>query len=275
MTQEAAQGEGALIEAKEIGKSFGRVEALKSVSLAVTGGEVLALLGDNGAGKSSLIKILTGLFRPDKGDLLWEGEKVRFRSPREAFDLGIATVYQDLGIVDLMSIYRNFFLGREDLVSSGVGPFRRIDSAKAKREAIEGLADMGINIRSADESVANLSGGERQSIAIARGVRFGAKLLILDEPTSALSLKQSAQVLKSVEKARDDGLAVIFISHNVHHVHPVADRFVILSHGESIADFRRGDKSKEEISELIMYGRQSPEELLAGERDRTGDEHDG
>ena len=126
---------------------------------------------------------------------------------------------------------------------------------------------MGITIRSADEPVANLSGGERQSIAIARGVRFGAKLLILDEPTSALSLKQSAQVLESIDKARKRGLAVIFISHNVHHVHPVADRFVILSHGESIADFGRGERSKEEISELIMYGRQRPTELEALERE--------
>jgi simple sugar transport system ATP-binding protein len=253
----------ALLEAQGIAKRFGRVEALKNVDLTLESGEVLGLLGDNGAGKSTLIKILTGLFPSDRGTLKWNGQEVRFGSPRDAYDLGIATVYQDLAIVDLMSIYRNVFLGHEDLVSTGSGPLKRLDVNAARREAKEALSQAGINIRSADEPVGNLSGGERQSIAIARGIRFGAKLLILDEPTSALSLKQSAQVLESIERARDRGLAIIFISHNVHHVHPVADRFVILSHGESIADFRRDEKTKEEISDLIMYGRESPANLEA------------
>ncbi|MGH2819633.1 MAG: ATP-binding cassette domain-containing protein [Actinomycetota bacterium] len=244
------------------------MQALAHVDLAVGEQEVVGLLGDNGAGKSTLIKILTGLFPPDSGTLLWKGEEVSFRSPRDAYDRGIATVYQDLAIVDLMSIYRNMFLGREDLVSTGTGPFKRVDVGRARAEAKEALAQMGIDIRSADETVSRLSGGERQSIAIARGVRFGAKLLILDEPTSALSLKQSAQVLKTIDKARDRGLSIILISHNVHHVHPVADRFVILSHGESIADFARGERSKEEISELIMYGRAGGEELDAFEEQR-------
>jgi simple sugar transport system ATP-binding protein len=254
-----------LLEARGISKRFGRIDALRNVTLGLGKSEVLALLGDNGAGKSTLIKILNGLFPPDRGDILWEGRPVRFHSPRDAYDLGIATVYQDLAVVDLMSIYRNMFLGREDEITRGFWPFRWLDRRRARREARAALAEIGITIRNPDEPVARLSGGERQSIAIARGVHFSAKLLILDEPTSALSLKQSAQVLKSIEQAREKGLSVIVISHNVHHVYPVADRFVILSHGESIADFKRGERTKEEVSDLIVQGRQLVQELERAE----------
>jgi simple sugar transport system ATP-binding protein len=250
-----------LLEARSLSKRFGRIEAVRDVSLALGRAEVLALLGDNGAGKSTLIKILTGLYPPDRGELRWEGRPVRFGSPRDAYELGIATVYQDLAVVDLMSVYRNMFLGREDAITRRFGPFRWLDRGRARREAREALAAIGINIRSADEPVARMSGGERQSIAIARGIHFSAKLLILDEPTSALSLKQSAQVLKSIEGARDTGLGVIVISHNVHHVYPVADRFVILSHGQSIADFKRGERTKEEVSDLIVQGRELAQQL--------------
>jgi simple sugar transport system ATP-binding protein len=250
-----------LLEARGISKRFGRIEALRNVSLALEEAEVLALLGDNGAGKSTLIKILNGLFPPGRGQILWQGQPVSFDSPRDAYRLGIATVYQDLAVVDLMSIYRNMFLGREEEITRGFWPFRWLDRRRARREARAALAEIGISIRNPDEPVARLSGGERQSIAIARGVHFSAKLLILDEPTSALSLKQSAQVLKSIEQAREKGLSVIVISHNVHHVYPVADRFVILSHGESIADFKRGERTKEEVSELIVQGRQLVQEL--------------
>ena len=263
----AARVDGApLLEARGISKRFGRIEALKNVDLGLGTAEVLALLGDNGAGKSTLIKVLNGLFRPDRGQILWEGEPVRFSSPRDAYELGIATVYQDLAVVDLMSIYRNMFLGREQEITCGVWPFRWLDRKRAKREARAALAEIGIDIRNPNETVALMSGGERQSIAIARGVHFSARLLILDEPTSALSLKQSAHVLKSIEQARDKGLAVIVISHNVHHVYPVADRFVILSHGESIADFKRGERTREEVSDLIVQGRQLVQELERAER---------
>jgi simple sugar transport system ATP-binding protein len=254
-----------LLEARGISKRFGRIVALKNVDLAVGETEVLALLGDNGAGKSTLIKILNGLFRPDRGQIVWEGRPVQFHSPRDAYDLGIATVYQDLAVVDLMSIYRNMFLGREQEITRGFWPFRWLDRRRARREARAALGEIGIDIRNPDEPVARLSGGERQSIAIARGVHFSAKLLILDEPTSALSVKQSAQVLKSIEQAREKGLSVIVISHNVHHVYPVADRFVILSHGESIADFKRGERTKEEVSDLIVQGRQLVQELERAE----------
>jgi simple sugar transport system ATP-binding protein len=254
-----------LLEARGISKRFGRIEALRNVSFALEEAEVLALLGDNGAGKSTLIKILNGLFPPGRGQILWQGQPVSFDSPRDAYRLGIATVYQDLAVVDLMSIYRNMFLGREEEITRGFWPFRWLDRRRARREARAALAEIGISIRNPDEPVARLSGGERQSIAIARGVHFSAKLLILDEPTSALSLKQSAQVLKSIEQAREKGLSVIVISHNVHHVYPVADRFVILSHGESIADFKRGERTKEEVSELIVQGRQLVQELEQAE----------
>jgi simple sugar transport system ATP-binding protein len=244
-----------LIEVDGVAKNFGRIEALRKVSFSLPRAEVLGLLGDNGAGKSTMIKILTGLFPPDKGEIRWEGEPVHFHSPRDAYDLGVATVYQDLAIVDLMAIYRNVFLGREKAVTKGIGPFRWIDRKKAHRDARKAIADIGIQIRDPDEPLARMSGGERQSIAIARAAYFNPKLLILDEPTSALSLRQTDRVLKSVEEARNKGISIIFITHNVHHVFPVADHYVVLWHGESIAEFKRGDHTKEEISELIVEGK--------------------
>ena len=254
-------GQTALVEARGIAKNFGRIEALKRVQFSLGRAEVLGLLGDNGAGKSTLIKILTGLFPPDKGEIHWEGEPVRFHSPRDAYDLGVATVYQDLAIVDLMAIYRNVFLGREKAVTRGFGPFRFLDRKKAHREARKAIADIGIQIRDPDEPMARMSGGERQSIAIARAAYYNPKLLILDEPTSALSLRQTDRVLRSIEEARGKGISVIFITHNVHHVYPVADRFVVLWHGESIAEFARGDHTKEEVSELIVEGKPFAEKL--------------
>jgi simple sugar transport system ATP-binding protein len=254
-------GAGPLIAGKDIAKNFGRIEALRRVSFSLGEAQVLGLLGDNGAGKSTLIKILTGLFPPDRGEILWQGEQVRFHSPRDAYAKGVATVYQDLAIVDLMSIYRNVFLGREKAIMTGIGPFRFLDRRKAHKEARKAIADIGIQIRDADEPLARMSGGERQSIAIARAAYFNPKLLILDEPTSALSLRQTGRVLKSIEEARNKGISIIFITHNVHHVYPVADRFVILWHGESIAEFERGHHTKEEVSELIVEGKPMAERL--------------
>jgi simple sugar transport system ATP-binding protein len=255
-----------LVEGRGIAKRFGRIEALRRVDFSLGPGEVLGLLGDNGAGKSTLIRILSGNYGPDRGEILWQGKPVRFGSPRDAYELGIATVYQDLAVVDLMSIYRNVFLGREGRISRGFGPFRWLDHGRAKEECRKAIADIGIEIRDADEPIARMSGGERQSIAIARAAHFSAKLLILDEPTSALSLRQTARVLKSVEEVRNKGLSVILISHNVHHVYPVADRFVILSHGESIAEFKAGERTKEEVSDLIVQGRELAQALGRGDR---------
>jgi simple sugar transport system ATP-binding protein len=248
-------GAGPLVEVRDVSKNFGRIEALRRVSFTLGHAEVLGLIGDNGAGKSTMIKILTGLFQPDRGEIRWEGESVQFNSPRDAYEIGVATVYQDLAIVDLMSIYRNVFLGREKAVTKGWGPFKYIDRKKAHRDARKAIADIGIDIRDPEEAIARMSGGERQSVAIARAAYFNPKLLILDEPTSALSLRQTDRVLKSIEEARNKGISIIFITHNVHHVYPVADRFVVLWHGESIAEFKRGDHTKEEVSELIVEGK--------------------
>jgi simple sugar transport system ATP-binding protein len=264
MSEKEGNGSTPLVEVRGIAKSFGRIEALRKVSFALGRSEVLGLLGDNGAGKSTLIKILTGLFAPDRGEIRFEGERVRFNSPRDAYDIGVATVYQDLAIVDLMSIYRNVFLGREKAVTKGWGPFRYIDRRKAFEHSRKAIADIGITIRDPDEPLARMSGGERQSIAIARAAYFNPKLLILDEPTSALSLRQTDRVLKSVEEARNKGISIIFITHNVHHVYPVADRFVVLSHGESIAEFPRGAHTKEEVSELIVSGKEFARKLGHG-----------
>ena len=252
------------IELRDVSKHFGSVIALQGITMAVRAGEVCCLLGDNGAGKSTLIKILTGLFPPDKGEILWNGAPVRFSSPRDAYDIGVATVYQDLAIIDLMAIYRNVFLGREKEVTKGMGPFRWIDRKKAHADARQAISDMGIEIRDAEEPIARLSGGERQSIAIARAAFFNPKLLILDEPTSALSLRQTDRVLKSVDEARNKGISIIFITHNVYHVYPIADRFVILSHGESIAEFPKGKHSRDEVAELIVTGKEHARKLGYG-----------
>ncbi len=260
----STNGDRPLVEAKGISKSFGRIEALRRVDFTLGRAEVLGLLGDNGAGKSTLIKILTGLFPPDKGEILWEGSAVRFHSPRDAYEKGVATVYQDLAIVDLMAIYRNVFLGRESAITKGFGPFRWIDRKKAHSQARKAIADIGITIRDPEEAIARMSGGERQSVAIARAAYFSPKLLILDEPTSALSLRQTERVLKSVEEARNKGISIIFITHNVYHVYPIADRFVILSHGESIAEFPKGKHSRDEVAELIVTGKEHARKLGYG-----------
>jgi simple sugar transport system ATP-binding protein len=250
-----------LLEARRLAKRFGHVEALRRVDFRVGDGEVVGLLGDNGAGKSTLIKILNGLYEPDRGEILWEGRPIRLRSPRQAQELGVSVVYQDLAIVDLMNIHRNMFLGREDEVSIKVGPFRLFRPHLAKERAEQVLREIGIEVRDTDEPVQNLSGGERQSIAIARAVHFSAKLLIMDEPTSQLSLKETAKVLHYIEEARSRGVSVIFITHNIRHVYPVADRFTVLSHGRSIGEFVKGEVSEEEISELIVRGRDAARAL--------------
>jgi simple sugar transport system ATP-binding protein len=253
----AAGGEGFLMEAHRLTKRFGSVQALRGVEFRVGFGEVVGLLGDNGAGKSTLIKVLNGLYRPDSGTILWQGQSVRLRSPRDAQDLGISVAYQDLAVIDLMNIHRNMFLGHEDEVSVRVGPFRLLRPHRAKERAERVLREIGIHVRDTDEPVMNLSGGERQSIAIARAVHFSAKLLVLDEPTSQLSLKETAKVLHYVEEARSRGVSVIFITHNVRHVFPVADRFTVLWHGESIGEHLKGDVTEEGISDLIVRGKEA------------------
>jgi simple sugar transport system ATP-binding protein len=241
-----------LLQLNEVGKYYGNIIALQGVSTEVVAGRVTCVLGDNGAGKSTFIKILAGVHQHDEGTFLLEGEPVRFSSPREALDHGIAAVYQDLAMVPLMSVWRNFFLGSEPTV--GRWPIQRIDKRAAKRIAKEEMAKMGIDIRDTEQPVGTLSGGERQSVAIARAVYFGAKVLILDEPTSALGVKQSGVVLRYILEAAKRGLGVIFITHNPHHAWPVGDRFMILNRGRSLGDYAKDDITQAELTQLMAGG---------------------
>ncbi|MFI6539813.1 ATP-binding cassette domain-containing protein [Nonomuraea sp. NPDC050547] len=238
-----------ILQTRAIGKAFGSVLALREVSMGVTAGQVTCVLGDNGAGKSTLIKILSGVHRHDAGELLLDGVPVTFASPRAALDHGIATVYQDLAMIPLMSVWRNFFLGSEPRKSFG-----RFDVAKAKRVAREELHAMGIDIRDVDQPVGTLSGGERQSVAIARAVHLGARVLILDEPTSALGVKQAGVVLRYIARARDRGLGVVFITHNPHHAYPVGDRFLLLNRGTSLGEYAKADITRERLTSLMAGG---------------------
>ncbi len=241
-----------LVEMRGIYKSFGTVEAVRGVDFHIDRPEILGLLGDNGAGKSTLIKILTGMYTPTRGEILFEGQPVTINSPHEARVLGIETVYQDLALVPLMSIARNFWLGQE--LVHRYGPLRVLKKQEMSDRAREALLDIGIRIRSADEPVGSLSGGERQSIAIGRAVFFGKKLLILDEPTSALSVKQTQEVLNYTRRAKERGLSVIFITHNIAHVHEVADRFTIIRGGRKVGDFRKEEVSEMEVAQMVMTG---------------------
>jgi simple sugar transport system ATP-binding protein len=243
-----------LIEVVGVSKYFGSVIALKDISMTVGAGEVMCLLGDNGAGKSTLIKVLSGVHRPSEGIIRVEGREVAFDSPRAALDAGIATVHQHLAIQPLMSITRNFFTGREPTV--GWGPFKRFDIAFAERTVRQEMLKMGIDIRDPSQAVGTLSGGERQCIAIARAVYFGAKVLILDEPTSALGVKQASVVLRYIAQAKTQGLGVIFITHNVHHAFPVADKFTILKRGRSFGTFTKSDVTREEVLEMMAGGQE-------------------
>jgi simple sugar transport system ATP-binding protein len=253
-----------LLEVRDVGKFFGSVIALSGVSTTARAGQVTCVLGDNGAGKSTFIKMLAGVHRPDRGLILMDGRPARFGSPREALDAGIATVYQDLAMIPLMSIWRNFFLGAEP--TRGVGPFRRFDVARARRITREQLSEMGIDIRDPDQAVGTLSGGERQSVAIARAVYFGARVLILDEPTSALGVKQAGTVLRYIAHARDRGLAVVFITHNPHHAYPIGDRFLLLNRGRSIGDHAKDEITLDELTRLMAGGSELDE--LAHELER-------
>ena len=247
-----------LLEVQDVSKYFGSVIALKDISMKVYAGEVMCLLGDNGAGKSTLIKILSGVHRPSEGQYLFEGKEVHFTSPRDALNVGIATVFQDLAMIPLMGISRNFFLGSEP--TKGWGPFRRFDVQHANHVTREELSRMGIQVRDTGQPVGTLSGGERQSVAIARAVYFGAKVLILDEPTAALGVKEAGIVLRYIAQARSRGLGVIFITHNPHHAYPIGDHFTLLNRGRSLGTFAKSEISREELTGM-MAGGEALEEL--------------
>ncbi|MBR7676657.1 sugar ABC transporter ATP-binding protein [Streptomyces daliensis] len=256
---------------RDVSKFYGNIKALEGVSLEVHPGEITCVLGDNGAGKSTLIKIIAGLHQHDTGGFAIDGEEARLGSPREALDRGIATVYQDLAVVPLMPVWRNFFLGSEP--TKGRGPFKRLDVAHMRRTTHSELLRMGIDLRDVDQPIGTLSGGERQCVAIARAVYFGAKVLVLDEPTAALGVKQSGVVLKYVAAARDAGLGVVLITHNPHHAYLVGNRFVLLKRGTMA-----GSHTKEqlELDELIRQMAGGSElEQLSHELERAPSPHLG
>ncbi|SMY09731.1 ATP-binding cassette domain-containing protein [Flavimaricola marinus] len=242
-----------VLELRSVDKSFGPIDVLHDISLKMNEGEVLCLLGDNGAGKSTLIKTLCGVHKPTRGSILMDGAEVTFSTPREAQDKGIATVHQFGGTFPLMSIGRSFFVGVEP--TKGWGPFKIYDRKKANKIAVEAVQNFGITrVDDGDRLIGGLSGGERQSLAIARAVHFGARVLILDEPTAALGVKQAAHVLRIVNEAKRRGLAVIFITHQVMHAMAVGDHFAVLIRGAIAADFRKGERTREEITDLMAGG---------------------
>ncbi|HEV7249721.1 MAG TPA: ATP-binding cassette domain-containing protein [Shinella sp.] len=244
----------AIVEMKEITKHFGHVIALAGVSFDIRAGECHCLLGDNGAGKSTFIKIMSGVYKPSGGEVLVEGTPNLFQSPRDAMNAGIATVYQDLAMIPLMSVSRNFWMGREP--ERGVWPFRTFDTAKADDITVKEMRKMGISLRGPDQAVGTLSGGERQTVAIARAVYFGAKVLILDEPTSALGVRQTANVLSTIDRVRKQGIGVVFITHNVRHALAVGDRFTVLNRGQTLGTAERGTVDAAALQDMMAGGQE-------------------
>jgi simple sugar transport system ATP-binding protein len=246
-----------LVEMDGVGKSYGAIRALEGVNLTVNAGEVTCVLGDNGAGKSTLIKIISGLHPHTEGKVTVDGKEVHFGSPRESLDAGIATVYQDLAVVGLMEVWRNFFLGSE--IRKGKYPMAPLDIKGMRRIADAELQKMGITVKDINQPIGTLSGGQRQCVAIARAVYFGARVLILDEPTAALGVKQSGVVLKYTAAARDAGLGVVFITHNPHHAYMVGDHFIILKLGRRVLDKKRSEVTLEELTAEMAGGQELAE----------------
>ncbi|MEX0317820.1 MAG: ATP-binding cassette domain-containing protein [Ruegeria sp.] len=243
-----------IIQMKNIEKHFGSVIALAGVSVDVFGGECHCLLGDNGAGKSTFIKTMSGVHKPTAGEIFFEGHPMSFADPRDAIAAGIATVHQHLAMIPLMSVSRNFFMGNEPVKS--VGPLKFFDHDYANRVTMEEMRKMGINLRGPDQAVGTLSGGERQTVAIARAVHFGAKVLILDEPTSALGVRQTSNVLATIDKVRKQGIGVVFITHNVRHAMAVGDRFTVLNRGKTLGTAMKGEIEHEELQDMMAGGQE-------------------
>lgn len=260
-------GDHPVLELAAVSKHYGSVIALSQVDIRIQAGSVTCVLGDNGAGKSTLIQVLSGLHAPTAGALRLDGKEVSFASPRAARDAGIATLYQDLAVAPLMSIWRNFFLGSE--LTRGRGPFTRLDVSAMREIARVQLAEIGIDLRNVDQPIGTLSGGERQSVAIARAVYFGARVLILDEPTAALGVRQSGVVLRYILRARERGLAVVFITHNPHHAYPVGDQFVLLNRGRVLGAYDRSEISVADLT-LQMSGGADAAELAHELRRESG-----
>lgn len=243
-----------IIQMKSIEKHFGSVIALAGVSVDVLPGECHCLLGDNGAGKSTFIKTMSGVHKPTSGEIVFEGQPLDFADPRDAIAAGIATVHQHLAMIPLMSVSRNFFMGNEPVKK--IAGMNFFDHDYANRVTMDEMRQMGINLRGPDQAVGTLSGGERQTVAIARAVHFGAKVLILDEPTSALGVRQTANVLATIDKVRKQGIAVVFITHNVRHAMAVGDRFTVLNRGQTLGTAVRGEITPEALQDLMAGGQE-------------------
>jgi simple sugar transport system ATP-binding protein len=239
-----------VLEVRNLSKSFGAVHALSNVSFTVGKGEIVGLVGDNGAGKSTIINLLMGVYQPDEGEIYFEGKRVTFDSPRDTRATGIEPVYQNTAVVDLMNLWRNFYLGRE--ATRSVGPFRVLDKKGMREKSIKMMWDIGVHVREADESVQYMSGGERQSLCIGRCMEFSGKLLLLDEPTAALSLKETDKVLKFAESVREKGLSEIIVDHNIIHIYPIVDKFVIMGRGRKVAELKKTDVSAEDVIGTLM-----------------------
>ncbi|WJH38500.1 ATP-binding cassette domain-containing protein (plasmid) [Aliirhizobium terrae] len=246
-----------IIHMENIKKHYGNVIALNGVTFDVRAGECHCLLGDNGAGKSTFIKTMSGVHKPTEGSIAFEGRPLSFNSPRDAMEAGIATVFQDLAMIPLMSVTRNFFMGREP--TKGRGLFKRFDIDTANEITMAEMRKMGINLRGPDQAVGTLSGGERQTVAIARAVYFGAKVLILDEPTSALGVRQTANVLATINRVRAQGIGVVFISHNVRHAMAVGDRFTVLNRGQTLGTATRGEINAAQLQDMMAGGQEMAE----------------
>jgi simple sugar transport system ATP-binding protein len=256
MTPVTAPPAAPLVELSGVGKSYGNIRALHGVDLTVRPGRVSCVLGDNGAGKSTLIKIISGLHQHDEGEFRIDGERVRLGGPRAALDRGIAAVYQDLATVTLMPVWRNFFLGSE--LTRGRWPFQRLDIRRMKQLADAELRAMGIALDDLDQTVGSLSGGQRQSVAIARAILFDARILIMDEPTAALGPQETAQVGDLVKELKRQGIGIFLISHDIHDVFDLADRVYVMKNGRLVGTVAVGDATKDEVLGMIILGKCPP-----------------
>jgi D-xylose transport system ATP-binding protein len=242
-----------ILELRGVSKSFGAVQALFEVDFHVSSGEVMALVGDNGAGKSTLIKCIAGIYPFDSGEVVFEGSPVTIHGPKDAAALGIEVVYQDLALADNLDVVQNMYLGREEL-----GTLRRLDETAMEKRASETLAGLSVTtIRSVRQTVAGLSGGQRQSVAVAKAVMWNSRVVILDEPTAALGVAQTKQVLELVARLGEQGLAVVLISHNLHDIFQVADSITVLRLGQNVKEFKRRDTNQQEVVEAITAGQLS------------------
>jgi D-xylose transport system ATP-binding protein len=239
-----------ILELRGVSKSFGAVQALYQVDFHVAPGQVMALVGDNGAGKSTLIKSIAGIHTIDEGEVVFEGQPVSIHGPKDAANLGIEVVYQDLALCDNLDVVQNMFLGREELSS-----LRRLDETLMEKRARDTLASLSVTtIRSVRQTVAGLSGGQRQSVAVAKAVMWNSKVVILDEPTAALGVAQTRQVLDLVKRLGEQGLAVVLISHNLHDIFEVADTITVLRLGQNVAEYKRTEVTQTQVVEAITAG---------------------